>query len=527
MEIKMKAIIIDDEKHVREGLLLLGQWDKFGIDTIFEAEDGDEAIKLINEHRPEIIFTDMRMPKRDGIALLKWLHSSDIPSTTIVISGYEDYEYMRNAIQYKSFDYILKPIDPQILNETIEKAIKEWQAQELIRKARIEETQVLDEAKPLYWDHFFSRLLTKHSDDYSIETKRVKTEFNVDLNKVQYQAGVISTKPFEKKLSDDLEGMLATFLKKCNQLMRKNNAGVCFRNFQKDSEFVLLFWKQKDLAFMTEQIVSIFYQLFKFNSSVCLGGKASNIASAYISAEKVHLNHNLMKRKMMITEKDLSEIKMITLFDFSQELMWAIKSGNIEQIDPHLNEVFRLFEHANHLTLEQITNWESEFEQLKKNWLHDYNIVDSEPFYIGNAYWLEDGSFSFSKFKEEKRNEFHHLIKMLSKAKYQKEKNSIQNIEEYLRTNYQDEINLQEIADRFFLSKEYISRKFKQQYGETLTDYLTKIRMEKAKELLANEHLKIYEVAYNVGYQNEKYFSKVFKKVVGITPNEYKQTLVN
>ena len=97
----MKAIIIDDEKHVREGLLLLAEWDQYGIHTILEAEDGEQAKKLIDEHRPEIIFTDMRMPKLDGISLLKWLHSSNIKSKTIVVSGYDDFEYMRNAIFYK------------------------------------------------------------------------------------------------------------------------------------------------------------------------------------------------------------------------------------------------------------------------------------------------------------------------------------------------------------------------------------------------------------------------------------------
>lgn len=249
----MKAIIIDDEKHVREGLLLLADWEMYGVKTIFEAENVNAAIELISKHRPEIIFTDMRMPKRDGISLLKWIHASNLPSKTIVVSGYDDFEYMRNAIYYKSFDYILKPIDPEILNETLERAIKEWNEQ-----------------------------------------------------------------------------------------------------------------------------------------------------------------HSLIKSKMEI--------------DVNAE------------------------------------------EDLQR----------------------------------------------------EKEKSVIQKIEEYLRGNYQKDINLQEIADRFFLSREYISRKFKQEFRETLTDYLTKIRMEKARELMGNPQMKIYEVAYLVGYQDEKYFSKVFKKLVGLTPNEYR-----
>lgn len=99
----------------------------------------------------------------------------------------------------------------------------------------------------------------------------------------------------------------------------------------------------------------------------------------------------------------------------------------------------------------------------------------------------------------------------------------MQRIEEYLQQHYQEEINLQDIADRFYLSREYISRKFKQDYGATITDYVTGIRMDKARKLLANPYLKIYEVAYGVGYGNEKYFSKVFKKYTGHTPNEYRQ----
>jgi two-component system, response regulator YesN len=253
----VKAIIIDDEKHVRDGLLLLGEWEKHGIETILEAEDGNEAIKLISEHRPAIIFTDMRMPKRDGISLLKWIHGSDLLSKTIVVSGYDDFDYMRNAITYKSFDYILKPIDPDILNETLDRAVKEWNTEAL--------TRLLSTGDPLKQD--------------------------------------------------------------------------------------------------------------------------------------------------------------------------------------------------------------------------DSNQMD--------------------------------------------EKNNMQKIEEYLRNHFQEDINLQDIADRFFLNRDYISRKFKQEFNETITDYLTKIRIENAKELLGNPTKKIYEIAYQVGYQNEKYFSKVFKKQTRVTPNEYRNSILS
>ncbi|MFC4323632.1 response regulator transcription factor [Litchfieldia salsa] len=252
----MKAIIIDDEKHVREGLSLLANWNKYGIKTVFEAQDGEEAMKIIAEHHPEIIFTDMRMPKQDGICLLKWLHSSSFVCKTIVISGYDDFDYMRNAIYYKSFDYILKPIDPEILDQTLDRAVNEL------------------------------------SQEHQSKTQEM-------------------TEGFQAK--------------------------------------------------------------------------------------------------------------------------------------------------------DTIT---------------------------------------------------------------QKEKSSMQEIEQYLRKNYKQDITLQEIADQFFLSREYISRRFKQEFKETITDYLTRIRIEYAKKLLHNPQMKIYEIAFQIGYHNEKYFSKVFKKSVGVSPNEYRSSVL-
>ncbi len=133
--------------------------------------------------------------------------------------------------------------------------------------------------------------------------------------------------------------------------------------------------------------------------------------------------------------------------------------------------------------------------------------------------------FLFALFKKDKKEEFYELMKLVYDCNYSTKKNTVQQIEEYVRSNYQQDIKLHEIADRFFLSREYISRKFKQEYHETITDYVTKIRIEKAKELLGNPFLKIYEIAETVGYQNDKYFIKVFKKREGQTPKEYRLSL--
>ncbi|WP_045522498.1 response regulator transcription factor [Neobacillus niacini] len=521
----MKAIIIDDEKHVREGLLLLAEWEKHGIHTIFEAEDGDEAIELIIKHRPEIIFTDMRMPKRDGINLLKWLHSSDFRSKTIVVSGYDDFEYMRNAIFYKSFDYILKPIEPDVLNETLAKAVKEWNDQARSRKSHVEENRVFNEVKTLYWDRLFSSLCSKEDISKSIEEK-IDKEFGITITNKHKTVALLSVKPLAmNSFQGDQDLAFFTLVNVSNELLKKQNDGVCFRNSNKKEELVILFWNDKNISYLLREISSLIYQYSKVCLIVGLGKKSKNINEAYESALQVFLKHNLLSQKKIVTNKDVKPKPLLHLLDYSNDLKWAIQSGSNHQIDSQLNQIFTMLEIDFSLSQEQIQVWENQFELLRNNWLKEYQIHHKTSLYRGMNYWKEDGTFSFMKFKEEKVREFKELINTLSNVKYQKEKNNMQQIEEYLQQYYQEDINLQEIADRFFLSREYISRKFKQDYHATITDYLTKIRMEKAKKLLENPYLKIYEVAYGVGFQNEKYFSKVFKKYVGFTPNEFRHSV--
>jgi two-component system, response regulator YesN len=522
----MKAIIIDDEKHVREGLLLLADWDHFGIQTILEAEDGEQAKNLITEHRPEIIFTDMRMPKLDGINLLKWLNSSGIKSKTIVVSGYDDFEYMRNAIYYKSFDYILKPIEPEILNETLSKAVNEWNELARSWKSHVEDSRVMNEVKPLYWDRLFSNLCSSEGLTIASEGK-ILHEFGVEIGKRQKTVGLIPIKPSVMKcFQGDRDLASFTLTNICNELLKKNNDGVCFRNINKDEELVILLWNDKNINFLLDEFYASIYQFNKICLTISLGENSMDIQKAYSSALEVYMKHDLSKTGKIITSNDVSSKPNLHLLDYSNELKWMIRSGSPTGVEESLQKIFVILEKQHTLSREQIQVWENQFDLLRNNWLKEYGIEGQSVFYKGIDYWVRDGSFSLERFKNEKMKQFKELIQTLTNKKYQTEKNNMQRIEEYLQHHYQEEVNLQEIADTFFLSREYISRKFKQEYKLTITDYLTNIRMEKAMKLLENPYLKIYEVAYGVGYGNEKYFSKVFKKQIGITPNEFRQSLL-
>lgn len=120
-----KVLIVDDESPVREAVRLLGEWERFGVTHVFEASDGNEAKALILQERPDVVFSDLQMPHCNGIELMEWVHESTEQTKLVVLTGYDEYSYMRRAIQLGSFDYLLKPIDPDMLNDTLHRALGE------------------------------------------------------------------------------------------------------------------------------------------------------------------------------------------------------------------------------------------------------------------------------------------------------------------------------------------------------------------------------------------------------------------
>ena len=119
----MKVLIVDDERHVREAIRLLVNWDSYGIETILEAQDGNIAMEILAREQPQIVFTDMMMPGIKGTELLAWIQQHAPRTKTIVISGHDDFDFVRKTVMYGGIDYILKPIDPLQLNEAVEKAV--------------------------------------------------------------------------------------------------------------------------------------------------------------------------------------------------------------------------------------------------------------------------------------------------------------------------------------------------------------------------------------------------------------------
>lgn len=380
----MKVLLVDDEFNVRDVIRYFGQWDRLGVTDILEAGNGEEAQAMIEKERPEIIFADIKMPKMNGIQLLEWLNETSYPGKVIIVSGYDDYAYMRKAIQCSSFDYLLKPIEPDALNTALEGAIQAWRA---------------DEAK------------RQRDADFSAQERWLQGNRSV--------TAASEGKPFNWE-------ELAVSLPKADTF---------------------------DLTLLN------FYQSYNAND--------------YIKP----LSDELVLRE------------------------WG--NAFVLQTDPHVGVVI------------------SKCGQLPaiEKWIINHmdvpiRLVSGEP--ISSMKELPDS------FESAKKALFSQNFKTLHRLSESDDARRWNDIVEYLMEHYTDELCLDTLAGRFFLSREHISRSFKQEMGMNISNYLIQLRIEHAKRLLSQTEEKMYAIAVKVGYQNEKYFSKLFKRVVGMTPAQYR-----
>ena len=148
----MKVLIVDDEQDVRDSIRLLVNWAEFGITRILEASDGAAAMELIRSEKPEIIFTDMKMPNVDGIGLLQWIETEAPESKRIAVSGYDDSLYIRKTMKHGGLDYLLKPIQRGELLEALRNAVSSWRQAEENRRLTIQKNVEINQTKPVYWD---------------------------------------------------------------------------------------------------------------------------------------------------------------------------------------------------------------------------------------------------------------------------------------------------------------------------------------------------------------------------------------
>lgn len=549
MNHRLNVLIVDDEQHVREAIRLLVDWQAFGVEHLYEATNGEEALRLIEAHRPEIVVTDMMMPVKGGIDLLAWMEEHAKEAKRVVVSGYDDFELVRNTMKYGGLDYILKPIDPEELSAALDKAKQAWEADERSRRHSVRQSIQMNQFKPAYWDRLFSSLIHDPHQPGSV-MEALEQEFHVGKGQPCH-VGVISLahldEPIARKYQGQPELLVFTLTNICNELLREERSGYACRYWGSKQELLLFYWGKagchdgldEGLRQLLRRLQHGFYLTLQARFDIGIGqvcGFPDSLYRSHEEAKSALLQRNVRKPRPQVSwyrPDNLSAEDRVQAFVYEEAFRMAMQSASQDAIEAAVDKWIAAVEAYADIPQKQLDQWMAQFQQLEAQFVYQPPYADHTEEEAGFASRLElppapwpfdeDRCFSPELWKRTLTERLMQIARHWAEHKAGS-KNVIRDIARYLDSHYNEEITLQDIASRFYLSREYISRKFKQEMGENISEYIGRVRMEHAQLLLKNPVLKVAQVAEMVGYADEKYFSKVFRKHVGVSPNQYRKT---
>ncbi|MCM3783327.1 helix-turn-helix domain-containing protein [Neobacillus mesonae] len=529
----MKALIVDDEVRVRKAVRLLVDWDKHGIHKVLEASGGDAAAAMIQEEQPALVIMDMMMGAGHGLDLMAWVSEHTEHVKFIVVSGHNDFDYVRNTVRHGGIDYILKPIDPEAINLAVTKAMSEWQQEEEDKRAQQQQSIQLNEFKPVYGEKLLSSLI----DDplaANAALKKLHSESVIPVNISTAQLLLLKTDCSDdmllKRFGNNMELLHFAIINIANECLQ--GKGTAFRYWGSPHQIVLLIWEEAPAGKITDEINEALELTMqrKMHFGAAIKGPLISLGDQFKQAGISLLRRNLLQTNQHLHMYNPATVPpAFTFADAQDHWKIAVMSGQKTNIEAAAKEWVDKLLHGGIITTEWLNGWTTDMHAFRANLLREVLPGDAEQVLIQleseddtqprpNA---EAYTFSLYAWRDWSSAFMHRLAEALSK-RHAPENGTIKEIVKYVEQHYADELSLQEIASRYHISREYVSRKFKQEYGINFSDFITEYRIERARMLMQNPHLKLVQIAQMVGFQDVKYFSKVFKKLTGISPKEYR-----
>jgi two-component system, response regulator YesN len=390
------VIIVDDEPKIRLGIASSIDWNGLGLNLIGTACDGQEALNIAKTQKIDICIADICMPFIDGLDLIDKLKEINPAVVAIIISGYDKFEYAKNAMKLKVFDYMLKPINENALLATVQRAISHLEENTKRQKSMLQAKKELDKSMPYLRERFLLDCIRGEIDLH--ELNELKEFYEIPL-----------------------------FDHTCVMLVKVDEVALLDTKDEKDKQ-IMIFALQATLENLLDRLPCYF----------CIRNQSDDII----------------------------------------------------------------------VLAEATADWDDYCRKLPE-------MLQNQCGYKNRMYFSE--LIKFSAIAEA----YEQLVKQATEDK--KCTPMILNVKAYMEEHYSDSsLSLNSTAEKMNINLYYLSRLFKSEMSISFSNYLTKIRVGRAIKLMHDDDLKIYEIAEKVGYNSQHYFSSAFKRVLGVTPSEYK-----
>lgn len=523
-----RVLLVDDEPIILRSLEVAIPWDELHITRIDKARNGEEALQIFHEQHPDIIISDIRMPSINGISLMSEVMQVNPDLVFIVISGYGEFEYAMDSINYGAAGYILKPIDHDELTDMLKKAIGKLNQNRLAQQRSELLLDSIQSLSLLARERMFAELI--EGNQRPLQHMRWLED---NILQDPYYICVVQLDHFTtmNKKWDEKEKRLWFFaVRNILEEWSKNNSVLAAFPFH-SGEWILIFADatSQEQRKNGDEIVQHIMQYTKLSCSVGISTPVQGIEElhrAYQSAydalhqrfywsfEHVFIDSSPSDQHFLVNqswqypkwvEKEiLRKIRSLDLYGIQQlldkmkqelEASGVLKDLLIRYIVEITVISRREFEHMN-------LKIESTVEHLIQNLLEAATLDEAiETLKAAFSCWITDNL-------EQQASD--NGPALISKAKH------------YIDNHYHNDIGIDEVSDYVGLSASHFCTLFKQVSDSTFLEYVTQCRIEKAKYILKNTEVKVYQLAPLVGYQDSKYFTQVFKKLTAMTPSEYR-----
>lgn len=510
------------------------------VEVCGEAENGLSAIEAIEVYRPDIIITDIEMPISDGFELAKHVRMNHPEIRIIFCSLYDEFEYAQKALYFGSYGYILKPINAEELRQCIASVIGSINNELSIREQTREYTQVkelMSLYKPVLADHFLVGLLHGLENGTSESVLEKALYLGVPLVKSIYYLLYLEIDEFDRatagQSAEQRQILSVKVREKVKELLASTGNHIIMGI--DESHFVGVLQIDSLQASMADKVVD------ECCNEISMGFRKSDISitiSVSNCAEDILDLHHLykyccylMKHKFMlgggkiIKGTDVPSANAYQSIDFNSIIMdvrCILNSGSSLDIDNYIERLFT--ENPAAMNEQYLKNMSFMLVACAQIIISENNEAFTER--IGSDIFMLNRINTFETKTEEKnwiKSIFHTINVQLAKKARTKNHQIVVDIIAYIERNFVKNINMDTLAADLYYSANYLNRIFKQETGDTIFDYATKYRIEKAKALLSDHRVKLYEITDMLGYSNPAYFSGVFKKHTGMTPKEYRE----
>ncbi len=532
----IKVLIVDDDNIARTNIKILIDWEKYGYEICAEATNGEEAIQLINETKPQIVITDMSMPVMDGITLIEYLCKNHPQIKVLVLSGYQEFDYVRKSMKYGAVDYVLKhSLNPHIMLEML-KTMKDMLMEELSeqsRKVMLEEQ--INESKTLLRQKFIKQLVQGAISDRD-EIVRKVADLKLDIECKSLSVILFEIDDYNavcEKFSSAEINKLISSVESISAEILKENAKAVVSHLQ-DGKFAVIisFGNLRSDLCMHNIIITTISRIKSsikryLNITACFSYSKifNDIAdiNKYFKEAEVVLQDRFFRGKDRIMDKSSCNapyVEYVSL-ELSEEksMIEALKAQDHKKIEECIDNVFSKFI-DNRLSYNSVQMICAELINIANRVARETGID------IKRVYSDKDIPYDSMKKMETLIEIKEWILKSYTKlADIIGEINANSNYSEYTRkaisyiqSNYTKNVSLNEVAEYIGINSSYLSRVFKEDCGMGFVEYLNNVRVGYAKRLIETEGLKLKDVARRVGFNNYTYFFKVFKDVLNVTP---------